>query len=221
MMTTNKLTKILSGVAVLGIASAIAAPAQAGTLGWSNGTSDFFGDVNPGAGDTFSVTFSGAGQAFVSTANGEFVPPFTFTDNTIANPPYTTNLTPAVGNFEFVTAFNANSGEYKLTNDLAFAFSNGATVTWEAGTIFEYLFDEPGSVEFQLGDDPDNVPLVTGIQPYDYVLPTDVLQFGDEGLSDGGVYDAEVQVSVPEPGTILGLLAVGGLGLVSRFKKQK
>ena len=27
--------------------------------------------------------------------------------------------------------------------------------------------------------------------------------------------------SVPEPGTILGLLTVGGLGLVSRFKKQK
>lgn len=26
---------------------------------------------------------------------------------------------------------------------------------------------------------------------------------------------------VPEPGTILGLLAVGGLGMVSRFKKQK
>jgi hypothetical protein len=26
---------------------------------------------------------------------------------------------------------------------------------------------------------------------------------------------------VPEPGTILGLLAVGGLGLVSRFNKQK
>jgi hypothetical protein len=27
--------------------------------------------------------------------------------------------------------------------------------------------------------------------------------------------------TVPEPGTILGLLAVGGLGMVSRFKKQK
>jgi hypothetical protein len=27
--------------------------------------------------------------------------------------------------------------------------------------------------------------------------------------------------SVPEPGTILGLLAVGGLGLVSRLKRQK
>jgi len=29
------------------------------------------------------------------------------------------------------------------------------------------------------------------------------------------------QTKVPEPGTILGLLAVGGLGMVSRFKKQK
>ncbi|BAG04078.1 hypothetical protein MAE_42560 [Microcystis aeruginosa NIES-843] len=28
-------------------------------------------------------------------------------------------------------------------------------------------------------------------------------------------------IKVPEPGTILGLLAVGGLGMVSRFKKQK
>jgi len=31
----------------------------------------------------------------------------------------------------------------------------------------------------------------------------------------------QVTHKVPEPGTILGLLAVGGLGLVSRFKKQK
>jgi len=31
----------------------------------------------------------------------------------------------------------------------------------------------------------------------------------------------EVKTTVPEPGTILGLLAVGGLGMVSRFKKQK
>ncbi len=33
--------------------------------------------------------------------------------------------------------------------------------------------------------------------------------------------NAYIQTKVPEPGTILGLLAVGGLGLVSRFKKQK
>ena len=33
--------------------------------------------------------------------------------------------------------------------------------------------------------------------------------------------NAYIQTKVPEPGTILGLLAVGGLGMVSRFKKQK
>jgi hypothetical protein len=38
----------------------------------------------------------------------------------------------------------------------------------------------------------------------------------------GGEYEVLASVAaVPEPGTILGLLAVGGLGMVSRFKKQK
>ena len=35
------------------------------------------------------------------------------------------------------------------------------------------------------------------------------------------ILDQEFSQTVPEPGTVLGLLAVGGLGLVSRFKKQK
>ena len=35
------------------------------------------------------------------------------------------------------------------------------------------------------------------------------------------ILDQEFSQTTPEPGTILGLLAVGGLGLVSRFKKQK
>ncbi|CCI32492.1 hypothetical protein MICAI_2600010 [Microcystis sp. T1-4] len=39
-----------------------------------------------------------------------------------------------------------------------------------------------------------------------------------EGLID---FQNSFRQSVPEPGTILGLLAVGGLGLVSRFNKQK
>jgi hypothetical protein len=41
----------------------------------------------------------------------------------------------------------------------------------------------------------------------------------NEGLFD--LQNSFHQTTVPEPGTILGLLAVGGLGLVSRFKKQK
>ena len=43
---------------------------------------------------------------------------------------------------------------------------------------------------------------------------------GTEGLFDFQ-NSFHQSVPVPEPGTILGLLAVGGLGLVSRFKKQK
>jgi len=43
-----------------------------------------------------------------------------------------------------------------------------------------------------------------------------------EGLIDFQNSFRQVYIpNVPEPGTILGLLAVGGLGLVSRFKKQK
>jgi hypothetical protein len=42
---------------------------------------------------------------------------------------------------------------------------------------------------------------------------------GNEGLFQ--LQNSFHQTTVPEPGTILGLLAVGGLGLVSRFKKQK
>ena len=226
MMTTNKLTKILSGVAVFGIASAIAAPAQAigitGTLGWSNGTSDFFSDVNPGAGDTFSVTFSPDNITLISTATGVFNPEFA-----PAPPPYTATTT-ATGNF----AYSANqaglaAGEfrYQLTGPLAFVFpdpgkGSGASVTWATGTTFIGLFDTPNSVEFEVEG---HLPTITGIAeiPPHFVVD-DVLQFGDGVGPAGGVYDAQVEVAnVPEPGTILGLLAVGGLGMVSRFKRQK
>jgi len=224
MMTTNKLTKILSGVAVLGIASAIAAPAQAivitGTLGWENGTSDFFGDVNPGAGDTFSVTFSPDNIALISAATGVFNPEFA-----PAPPPYMATTT-ATGNFIHSanqTGLAAGEFRYELTNDLAFVFpdagkGDGASVTWATGTTFIGFFDTSNSVEFEVEG---LLPTIAGIAPPHFVVD-DVLQFGD-GVGDAdGVYDAEVEVAhVPEPGTILGLLAVGGLGLVSRFKKQK
>ncbi|GCA79691.1 PEP-CTERM sorting domain-containing protein [Microcystis aeruginosa] len=227
MMTTNKLTKILTGVAVFGIASAIAAPAQAigitGTLGWSNGTSDFFSDVNPGAGDTFSVTFSPDNITLISTATGVFNPEFD-----PASPPYIATTT-ATGNFIYnsanQTGLAAGEFRYELTGGpLAFVFpdpngGSGASVTWATGTTFRGFFDTPNSVEFEV-EGP--LPTITGIAeiPPHFVVD-DVLQFGDGVGPDGGVYDAQVEVSVPEPGTILGILAVGGLGLVSRLKKQK
>jgi len=219
MLTTpNKLTKILSSVAVLGIATAIAAPAQASTLGWSNGTSDFFSQVVPADGDTFQTIFSPDSISLVSTATGVFNPEFA-----LAPPPYIQNLTPAVGNFTYVsgTGGTGGSGQYALSSPLTFAFTNGATVTWAPGTLFDYLFDTATSVEFEVADSQPS-PTITGIAeipPYGVI--DDVIQFGDSSSVDGGVYDAEVDVAVPEPGTILGLLAVGGLGLVSKLKKQK
>lgn len=223
MMTTNKLTKILSGVAVFGIASAIAAPAQAivitGTLGWENGTSEFFSDVNPGAGDTFSVTFSPDDIALISTATGVFNPEFD-----PAPPPYIATTT-ATGNFIYSanqTGLAPGEFRYELTNDLAFVFpdpgkGSGASVTWATGTTFRGFFDTVNSVEFEV-EGP--LPTIAGIAPPHFVVD-DVLQFGDGVGPAGGVYDAGVEVSVPEPGTILGLLAVGGLGMVSRLKRQK
>ena len=225
MMTTNKLTKILSGVAVFGIASAIAAPAQAivitGTLGWSNGTSDFFSDVNPGAGDTFSVTFSPDNITLISTATGVFNPEFA-----PAPPPYTATTT-ATGGFEYTenqTGLAPGEFRYQLTNDLTFVFpdpgkGSGASVTWATGTTFRGFFDTANSVEFEVEG---HLPTIAGIDeiPPHFVVD-DVFQFGDGVGLAGGVYDAEVEVSVPEPGTILGILAVGGLGLVSRLKRQK
>jgi len=41
------------------------------------------------------------------------------------------------------------------------------------------------------------------------------------GLMSSSNKFTQATIQVPEPGTILGLLTVGGLGLVSRFKKQK
>ncbi|WP_254064519.1 PEP-CTERM sorting domain-containing protein [Microcystis aeruginosa] len=55
----------------------------------------------------------------------------------------------------------------------------------------------------------------------------DTFTSGDNGKSllqsstNSFTQDLDPPSSIPEPGTILGLLTVGGLGLVSRFKKQK
>ncbi|MCZ8250196.1 MULTISPECIES: PEP-CTERM sorting domain-containing protein [unclassified Microcystis] len=62
-----------------------------------------------------------------------------------------------------------------------------------------------------------------GIAPHTLLTVTNTLAANpNEGLMDFQNSFHQVYINkVPEPGTILGLLAVGGLGLVSRFKKQK
>lgn len=221
MMKTNKLTKILSGVVLLGIATAMAAPAQASSiLSWEGDTSDFFSDVKPGPGNTFSVTFS------LSTKNPS---------------PNKSDRITTTGRFEYVETIS-NQFRYKLildpnnpsTSDLTFSFPNGPSVTWATGTTFIGVFETNNRVKFEVED--PSLPTVTGISPADNAILVGKLSFYDNFNSDGkgkglgnDLYEVSITTTtkiqatteVPEPGTILGLLAVGGLGLVSSFKKQK
>jgi len=207
--------------AIGGVATALvtAAPAQAqgllGNLSWSDGTNDFFSDVNPDVpGDTFTVNFSPDNTTLINSATGVFR-----SDFTDAPPPYVRNLTtPAVGTFTYSRP-QADGFIYTLDRDLSFNFGNGSTVTWGAGTQVVGAFDDPlGSVEFQLlgaGTTPDIT--VNGTQ-----FPsaaTDVVQFGDSVDPSGGSYNAVVDVVVPEPTTILGSLVVLGMG--AKLKRKK
>ena len=58
-----------------------------------------------------------------------------------------------------------------------------------------------------------NLKTIKVIDTFTQIAPTALLL--------GSNNDFTQSTHVPEPGTILGLLTVGGLGLVSRFKKQK
>ncbi|MEM1173003.1 MAG: PEP-CTERM sorting domain-containing protein [Cyanobacteria bacterium P01_H01_bin.35] len=189
-----------------------------GSLAFQDGTSDFFSDVNVGANDTFDVTFNMGSLVFVSTATGDFVPPFVgaFT---------TEELLTSTASFEYVSG-DASGFTYKLTNDLVFDFDNGdndgneSIVTWLAGTEFEGMFNEMGSdgVEFSLAAN-QPMPVVTGIGE-DVTVIANVFQFGDTQPTGGGSYLAQVDVtSTPEPTALFGL-GVVATGLVASRRKK-
>ena len=238
MSQTNLLQKLVpvgvvafSAISVIGITTV---PAQASTLGWSNGTSDFFSDVNPGEGDTFTVIFSpdvtadppddGIGAASVDNADGAFLQAFQ-----PAPPIYLQDLTPAVGNFVYSpdqSLAGVNEFIYELEDDLVFEFLNEdedviAVATVEEGTQFVGFFDTDDSVEFALAPEQGQAITVEGIDFGDETFLDDGLEFEDGSLPAGGEYLAEVEYSsVPEPTTFFGLLTVGGLGLGLKRKKQ-
>jgi len=226
--TNNKLTKILSGVAVLGIATAIAAPAQAftveSTLEWDNGTDDFNAEVDFTGGNTFDVVFSPAalgGVSAVFIATGDFAPYFQ-----VPPPTFIPLLPPPTGSFTYVDeTLTPGIFEYSLDSDLTFTFDttaqgNGSpvTATLPAGSIFLGEVGPGNSVEFELESGQWEFTLPNG---HTGTAFSSVFEFGDLPTTGGGTYDAEGVVGVPEPASLLGLLAVGGLGLVSKLKKQK
>jgi hypothetical protein len=202
--------------AIGGVATALvtATPAQAllGNLSWSDGTNDFFSDVNPVANDTFTVNFSPDNVTLINSATGVFVPTFT-----PAPPPYDQDLTVQAATFTY-SRTQADGFIYTLNNDLSFNFGNGSTVTWGQGTPGVGAFvDIGGSVQFEL-EGPGNSHGITIAGTEWPPAPTDVLQFGDSVDPAGGSYNGVVD-AVPEPTTILGSLVALGMG--AKLKRKK
>ena len=211
------MNKKLKLFAVIASALTIICSTQAvttGELAFSDGTDDWFSEVTPGAGDTFNVEFNPFDLNFVTTQNGLFSPPF---DGSPVQ-----GVAASVGEFEFVESTGA-SFKYALTSDLVFDYDNGATVTWMAGSLFEGLFLDPGTVEFDAIDS-DTTVTVTGLGT-DVSVVDSTLQFSDISALGGGTYNAEVNVSsvVPESSTTihLFLIAIFALGFMKlRYRFQ-
>jgi len=242
MMTTNKLTKILCGAASLGIATAMASPAQA---------------------IHFTVELDTNGNGFVSSEiaeedetvgvkiDGVFYDSVILGDNSFYN--FSINGDVSLGdelrfilnngvwtvNFSEETSLGVHNGTLQYEVDISDPKLVFAQVAFETN-----ISGPPGNENylatrgiFKL----DNTPLITltstnGSEDFGSILSSNantikvidtytsldngssLLQFSTNNFTqDLDPPPAEI----PEPGTILGLLAVGGLGLISRFKKQK
>ena len=233
----------LGTIAATGIATTPARAAVIGEVEWDNGTSNFFEDVFEG-GDTsvftdFQVTFSPGDLAASFNTNGVFDPPLQFAD---PGAPQDLDVPAVIGFFELAPGETGlgNTADYVLAQDLIFELSDPDT----NGSVFiTFTADDD---EFLAAKDIDVVTNnVVGVDLEEVTSRAfvDIDQDGDGnidlsfgpgqaeeiltfGVLDGasfGEYGAEVivqEVVVPEPATILGLLAVGGLGFGLKPKKQ-
>jgi hypothetical protein len=221
-LKNNNLTQLLAigSIAIASIATVSAAPASAvtfntGELDFGVFVSPFGSDVNPGAGDTFNVTFnpSGTVNIFNNPLNplGSFSPTFTAGSTIGSN-------SPTVG-FSYVSG-----STYKLDQDLVFNFAAATPTsftlkqnsTFTETDIFNatnqkvgaglQLASNAGSF-FTNGGDTTNVPTLT-------------FSFNDSGLPTNGLYitQASPTAVVPEPFTIIGTI-VGGTAAFRMRKK--
>ncbi len=241
---------VLTGVGITAAPAQAAGFTQTSTLEWDNGTSNFRDDAattfDPAdVDDTFNVTFSPAsitGEAAVFAASGDFAPYFNLGSVYTVNGGLGATETFIIDKASIITVGSAIEAEFTLDNDLQFIFEPvdvpGASVTatlpqfQQNGDPTKFLGEliQDGSVEFELEEgewefvinDPGlgADPIIEG------TAASSVMEFGQDAFSTvGGNYGADGTVvvvanGVPEPASILGLLAVGGLGLGLKRKKQ-
>ncbi|CCI04880.1 PEP-CTERM sorting domain-containing protein [Microcystis aeruginosa] len=225
MMTTNKLTKTFaSGSLAIGVLAGsvlTATSASAAILSWKDwvgtpttpGTPLVEGDkkvtfvpvggnYNPiGAEDLDDVALTKMGDHYY----------FVYNAQTLAA--QTPNKGPG-GSFKYtIEVIGSNKSIVGVDLD--------SNVSSDYGTVTE-TFAEIPNVLVSVNGSQDPPTGFYPITPKTLLTVTNTLANtnpGNEGLFD--LQNSFHQTTVPEPGTILGLLAVGGLGLVSRFKKQK
>jgi hypothetical protein len=216
MMTTNKLTKtfasgslaigVLAG-AVLTATSASAAGVMSTWAAWTGGTPLQIGDKKV----TFlSETNFGANaldDVELMEMGGHYY--FIYDATTLGS----SDANISSGSFTY-TIEVINSPKSIIGVDLdSDVSSNYGTVTETFVEVPNVLISVNGSADPLTGFEP--------IAPKKLLTVTNTLS--NPNAPNQGLFQLQnsFHQSVPEPGTILGLLAVGGLGLVSRFKKQK
>ena len=234
---------------VISFTGIAAVPVQAGQLSFEDGTDEFFDQFTPVpadgqfrpeplVGDTVTFTFSPGDEAVISTATDEFVGGGLFPEVTPGDPLVIVDVDAVEATFEFIGPdVDPIIGIYQLVDDdLTFNFpDNGTQVTYGEESIFffEYDFAPDGTTiegiegELEIAAAGTNVNIngdsytfggedeLTGI-----TLTFDEPAGGIAGEYSAGVTVQEGGVHVPEPATILGLFAVGGLGLSLKCKKQ-
>lgn len=217
MMTTNKLTKTFaSGSLAIGVlAGSVLAATSASAMVMTSWGVFKNGDPIP-EGDK-QVTFQSGGEgisdstmvAFGDLGNGEYQ--FSLMGMVAAATDFTYKI-------EILPTFPNNyfTG-VQLDSDVNVNLANGGY-----GNVQKRIAELPTLLLTSTNGDPNPFsafyPIPGGLRT---LTVTDSLNPNPGGSLTSLSNKFTQNTKVPEPGTILGLLAVGGLGLVSRFNKQK
>ncbi|MBC1193317.1 PEP-CTERM sorting domain-containing protein [Microcystis aeruginosa BLCCF108] len=216
MMTTNKLTKTFASgslaIGVLAGAVLTATSASAASMltwgEWTSGTALEVGDKivkfvggDIGANPLDDVELVNMGDHYY----------FLYDATTLGSPD--ANMGPG-GSFTY-TIEVTDPNKYITGVDL------DSDVSSNYGTVTKTFAEIPGLTLTSTNGSADPAVGFVPIAPIKKLTVTDTLVNTNPGTEGLFQLQNSFRQSVPEPGTILGLLAVGGLGLVSRFKKQK
>jgi len=217
MMTTNKLTKTFASgslaIGVLAGAVLTATSASAAMLTWqqwTGGTPLVEGDkiVTYKGGD---IGADGLDDVALTQMGDHYY--FVYNAQTIASP--VPNKGPG-GSFTYTI-------EVTDPNKSIVGVDLDSTTSSNYGSVTETFAEIPGLSLVSTNGSQVPTSGFIGINPFKKLTVTNTLANTNPGTE--GLFDLQNSfhqpVPVPEPGTVLGLLAVGGLGLVSRFKKQK